>query len=635
LAQREWEAQRALADGREEALAAREAELRQATLAVEQQIQDLQQREQFCAARATQLQSREQELATLATQLAEDLSHLQEARDALAAQETLQEETWQERQDRLEQQLAHHAQDVDHLQTEWAAVLEQRDELVAEEKLLKTRKDDLDRWQIQLENREATCEERLTALEDAESALARDRQTFEESQQRFETLGADLEQWAVDLERQEMALTAYEQELAAAAEFTPWLGWADELAEREDDLQRREIDYSYREAALEQQADTFQLLQQEHEWLAEEQALATDKEDEQEEQQPEIAAEPPASPVIAVEVQPLGENPESQVVSQEFPIPEVAWEWRPEERNSLPGQRQFPWVKEDLPAPKPVVEEEHPYEEIIRPSANEIRPDLETSGLRAELARMFNISMTGPATEEFPLPAVDPEPTPESSRTWRDAVKVPKPAPIAEPPTAKPSGDASPADDDHDDQSITMYMNRLLARVSGNPTEPQEPAKPVPAVSRPVFDEASGEEATAGPQSDEEFDASQIMLPKAQVDKDAVRQRLQSFRQVANQSARAAVAQHQRRAARGSLIIKTSLSAACLVTGGLLVVGSMMQTSQYLIHGIGCLILSAVAGGDALMTWRRLGKPYAPWDDQQAVVETSEDDAGHSDADNE
>jgi hypothetical protein len=246
---------------------------------------------------------------------------------------------------------------------------------------------------------------------------------------------------------------------------------------------------------------------------------------------------------------------------------------------------------------------------------------VETVGsLRAELAKMFNLSASPFGKQQE---ASSHELTPVSSGANDESSDEPPVSPVdsfaggmnlqaaapAEPAAALPNRPVAyeapeeSAASGEDDQSVSAYMNRLLNRLNRGDSVPSEPAerKPAPAPAPiPQVPEAIAEAASQPPVLEEP--RTPAPAPRKPIDRTNDRMQVSSFREVANLSARTAVARHQWQRLRSVVTVKAILSAACLLTGAILSFGPLIGGQRMWLQGAACLILGIFAGYDLYRT---------------------------------
>lgn len=187
--------------------------------------------------------------------------------------------------------------------------------------------------------------------------------------------------------------------------------------------------------------------------------------------------------------------------------------------------------------------------------------------------------------EPLVLPGI---PTPETP-----APEIPVPAAIADEVTAE-----TPAHDESHPDSVAKYMEQLLARVRQS-----NPAVPPPATSASEFESDSGVTGTA-------TDAAEPLrvgpvIPKRVVDKDELRAQTSSLREVANRSARVAIAKSSRRRGKTELTAKGVLTVLTLGIAGLLSGAVVVTKGEFLWQAVGAFATAAVVGHDLVRSVRR------------------------------
>lgn len=482
----------------------------------------------------------------------------------------------------------------------------------AEVAALEARQNELAQREAELDASRQALDERDEALAQQSKSLAGEQRKLAEERAEFDRKNAELSERNSQLENLASELTAREQALAEqiaeldaaragleasrleiealtrSVELDRQITDA-ENQQRERELRQREIELSYQQQELDEAANELTGRQSLLEWCEEPEI-------------PESSAEP-------VEPSPGWGEP---------------WSWTAEAIPSLPGQRilfedeieteasDLPFDVESLLITRTPVAEEPP---AFPPQQEMGETDsIEAVGsLRAELAKLFDLpgAPQGHHPEPSGLEAIGPSseadddsPGDSFSEELSAQTAVPR-----EPAAQLPSRSASPAAPEEnetsseDDQSVSAYMNRLLNRLnrgSGDPLEPVEtrPA-PAPAVS-PRAQETIAETVSQTLVSEEP--RAPAPPPRKPVDRTSDRLQVSSFREVANLSARTAVARHQWQRLRSVVTMKAILSAACLLTGAILSFGPLIGGQRMWLQGAACLILGVFAGYDLYRT---------------------------------
>lgn len=210
------------------------------------------------------------------------------------------------------------------------------------------------------------------------------------------------------------------------------------------------------------------------------------------------------------------------------------------------------------------------------PAAEDWRVRL--ANLAHQAARAEASTIPESANAEASLSSTEPEPPVEAVEELVAASpEPPPPEPVAEP--------------EEDEDSVSAYMARLLARARGI-TGKAEPAKPTTSKVVAVAS-ALPQSAMHAAEASEPIDTT----PRHKQDKDQVRQSLQSFRAVANQTARKAVARHTWKSLRSTIMTKGLIAGACVVTATGLIAASSMQTGLNMyLQGAACSVAGILLG---------------------------------------
>ncbi|NQV23386.1 MAG: hypothetical protein HQ518_03370 [Rhodopirellula sp.] len=169
----------------------------------------------------------------------------------------------------------------------------------------------------------------------------------------------------------------------------------------------------------------------------------------------------------------------------------------------------------------------------------------------------------------------------------------------------------APEQEDEEEDSVSAYMERLLARnrqVTGRSAAPVEPRPSEPVVTEPTV--ASSESASQPGGIVAATAQSQMWLeatPRHRQNRDQVRAEVQAFRQIANQSARSAVATASRRDVRKQVIVKTTASLLALGFGA-----TALLLDISMVFGLVVLCIGMLFAGDLTLTifrnWNQLRK---------------------------
>jgi len=249
----------------------------------------------------------------------------------------------------------------------------------------------------------------------------------------------------------------------------------------------------------------------------------------------------------------------------------------------------------------------------------------ETSALRNTLASMFGIDETQ-LQEQQPVDSirVDEDPVPPCSDT-DPMIEPGGPAELAtgalegleppqfsdlelptelELPTAEEPTSQTPPEAGAEDSSIASYMESLLARNRGTsnssgvsefrPVQPPKPEASQPE-QREQQDQQQDQRESAETGAAEPAVDLEPPQPKYQQNKEAVRANLNSLREVANLSARSAIATHTGKQLRGKVLVKVILATASFGVAGALLTSRLWSSTSYTFYGsvalgIGCVM---------------------------------------------
>ena len=346
---------------------------------------------------------------------------------------------------------------------------------------------------------------------------------------------------------------------------------------------------------------------------------------------------------------------------EEFLIPEVTdTESEPEpEIGSACGASERPaWWKECESSEIPVCEGPRYEDDIAREIAEGLiavpdggappqQPVAEASSdplasLRAQLAQMFDMKSASPASSEEDGPAEtsledersddvgtfaqagsdreSPESLNESSLATSDEENTADEV-LASHETSETSTESSPIPEasqastsvaEDEDDSVENYMARLLSRSRGGATVSPKEAKSL-AVSAT---RASGASAD-GPAAAEEIpfdpaDRSHLTAgPKHKQDRQAVRDHLQSFRQVAHQSARSALARHTTKLLLSTLIAKTVLLSVSTAAAAFYFGAPLIGWPTEIWNGAACSLAALLSGMEFYRSWSKFRQSFS------------------------
>ncbi|HUQ68564.1 MAG TPA: FHA domain-containing protein [Planctomycetaceae bacterium] len=242
--------------------------------------------------------------------------------------------------------------------------------------------------------------------------------------------------------------------------------------------------------------------------------------------------------------------------------------------------------------------------------------------LRSQLAQMFDLPENF-AAEQPPNAEPSEEVTDVETDAESDAVLTAEPAltdwrqqvsnSLAEPSEAPPEPSIAPAEETVaafaaesepeapvEDDSVAAYMDRLLARTRKRTGTPEPEPTPSPA-------EEIHSNVDAGPTMAEVVTAPSEPAPvRAKIDRHATRAEMQSFREVANLSARSALATHSLKTTKTEIAVQVSLFVASSVGAVAFLSAPLRGAEIQLWPGLGCAITAAWMGHRVLQAWQSL-----------------------------
>ena len=237
----------------------------------------------------------------------------------------------------------------------------------------------------------------------------------------------------------------------------------------------------------------------------------------------------------------------------------------------------------------------------LPPAMSDAEP---VSDLRSQLAMLFD------------LPAASAESSHADSDREAPAAPI-EPAFVqpAEATRETQNQDSTPPEtDSHNEDSVDQFMARLLAR-SRTGSDEMGRTSPPPA-RQAVVDAASAIPATTHDEgmsfSLPDSDRSHLMAePKHKQDKQAVRENLQSFRQVAHLSARSALARHSLQQLRNATIAKGVLLGVTIASAGWFFIEPLRGLPLQTWKGVACTLGAILSAMEFSRSWSQLNKPLS------------------------
>jgi hypothetical protein len=243
--------------------------------------------------------------------------------------------------------------------------------------------------------------------------------------------------------------------------------------------------------------------------------------------------------------------------------------------------------------------------------------DESVSHLRAELAKMFDLSGDVAARAEEPtISAVEPEPPEQPidpDDHWRrrlesiltDRTELPSEpfAEIADDVAAAPEL-SDPQQPVEEEESIADYMERLLARTRRGAPPALDDEGHVSQRRRDRYETSREHDLSAGstPATDATAEEAtdvrrRSAQPRSAPDKDAIREHLETFREVANLTARTAVAKHASKTLRITMAVKGAVALLCIAASGGYLFSWQAHGQAHFPHAMVCLIMAGVVAG--------------------------------------
>jgi hypothetical protein len=188
------------------------------------------------------------------------------------------------------------------------------------------------------------------------------------------------------------------------------------------------------------------------------------------------------------------------------------------------------------------------------------------------------------------------EAEPEDWRKQLSAALAEAPPPVAPAPTPTPL----PASSHTEEDSIASYMERMLARNRQRVGEgPSEFAMMEPEPT-PEAEPMSAEPVAPPP--------LEPLLPRPKVDHEATRATLESFRDVANRSARSALAEYTFKTTKTELAVQTTLMLLSGSGAVLLLTAPLRGGSINVWPALGCSLAATWMGYRVWQSWRSMNR---------------------------
>ncbi|MDA0806710.1 MAG: hypothetical protein O2945_01355 [Planctomycetota bacterium] len=246
-----------------------------------------------------------------------------------------------------------------------------------------------------------------------------------------------------------------------------------------------------------------------------------------------------------------------------------------------------------------------------------------------ECSESESIMNSDPTTDSDADSKFESETLGESSSTVSDE---------EEEPEKSTASSFEPAEHDEPEDSISAYMERLLARnrqVTGGNSAPTGTSSKVPAAPATVVSKQGAaspevrveEVADSGSKPERWLEES----PRHRQNRDQVRAEVQVLRQIANQSARSAVATASRRDVRKQVMVKTTASVLALGSGVAALLLEVSTPFGLVVLGIG-MMFSIDLTLTIFRNWKQLrdlkkAAAALEGEDRRSDVESSEESA--------
>ncbi len=498
-------------------------------------------------------------------------------------------------------------------------------------------------------------------FEAAEQTLKDQRDAFEEEQSRLSTQRQELEQRGTDDDQQLADLRAEQDELRQLSldielQTQTLNARENRLAELEQQLQQRESELDIRSRSTDVSLNTVDDtdLNAEREDLEElRQSLSSAKaqlEDERrafDEQQAKLAEDRSEVDAAHAEIQrQIGvlESARDELISERDRLESDIASFN-RERQSLDDGNGKPSMNReiepsevldvatqddahDMPGHYTAIDEyemtddedecDRGLSEELIDEEHEVEPpaDETAAALRSQLAALFGMSpaATGsqPArTRESAKPDVPDSPHEEQVRDRREPEVINAPLDLVTRPAPAPAPRAieSHSNTSEDPNSISAYMESLLARnPARNGAVPYHPPAAPPKPPAPAPREASTESAfrVSEPTAKEPISIVQPSRDRKERDADTERAHIDSLRELANHSARSAVAVHNSAGLKNHFLIKGIVTAGLFIATVVLLTAHFWVGVSYVSWGFIAAAAMCVSAFEFLKTFSQL-----------------------------
>ncbi len=217
--------------------------------------------------------------------------------------------------------------------------------------------------------------------------------------------------------------------------------------------------------------------------------------------------------------------------------------------------------------------------------------------LRAQLAELFGIQATEPSDE----PSSEPhEPATDGESPATELLEEqPGEFGASEPTTddaALYAADDEPESTESDADIMSAYLARLLKK------SPDEVGTLHSAPVQAEPDRMAGDDQNVEPAPEPQKPARRLNAEE----KETLRANLDSFRELANQQARAAVAKHKSNELKNGMQMTSVVAVLVTVVGVILVTAEFWSSQSYRIYGLACLAVAGAMGVYTLINGMRI-----------------------------
>lgn len=276
---------------------------------------------------------------------------------------------------------------------------------------------------------------------------------------------------------------------------------------------------------------------------------------------------------------------EHEIVSEGEPAPAEKQEETMEETPSLDNELDINFGT--------LFEEETPKKEDEKKE--------NTKGVRSALADMFDLSADQLTDKDKPVEDQNEEAKAKSPQMMEVELESARFMSMNTEPPKVAGASEEPIEEEkaaEDENSVSAYMERLLARTQNGKQEPA-PSQPVVKIAPEVTNKLSHQEPLE--ELPEEVEEPAVSTePKHKLDREEVRMQRDSLRELANYSARTDIAKYTTNQMHLQLILKYLLTGVSLLIAGALLTSQMWGTESYFSAGLVALGVFAVMGMELL-----------------------------------